>query len=135
MGETRSTHIADLTQLNITARNGLWRESLDEVFAIINDALKAPPSEAEIARELDNVETAATSSVTGASTVKSKHWARLLVNAVDGNSIVASPATALAILDAYMPEMTPERVGARSEERRVGKECVSTCRCRWSPYH
>src|SRR3546814_19037571 len=30
-----------------------------------------------------------------------------------------------------------QRVGnriARSEERRVGKECVSTCRSRWSPY-
>src|SRR3546814_211564 len=29
------------------------------------------------------------------------------------------------------------RVGKtnRSEERRVGKECVSTCRSRWSPYH
>src|SRR3546814_12833752 len=26
-------------------------------------------------------------------------------------------------------------VGVRSEERRVGKECVSTCRSRWSPYH
>src|SRR3546814_12080131 len=25
--------------------------------------------------------------------------------------------------------------GARSEERRVGKECVGTCRCRWSPCH
>src|SRR3546814_15364740 len=25
-------------------------------------------------------------------------------------------------------------LGKRSEERRVGKECVSTCRCRWSPY-
>src|SRR3546814_18901214 len=24
---------------------------------------------------------------------------------------------------------------ARSEERRVGKECVSTCRSRWAPYH
>src|SRR3546814_15627189 len=24
---------------------------------------------------------------------------------------------------------------ARSEERRDGKECVSTCRSRWSPYH
>src|SRR3546814_2645458 len=24
---------------------------------------------------------------------------------------------------------------ARSEERRVEKECVSTCRSRWSPYH
>src|SRR3546814_15034133 len=34
-----------------------------------------------------------------------------------------------------------DRVGAmimrddRSEERRVGKECVSTCRSRWSQYH
>src|SRR3546814_10208371 len=25
--------------------------------------------------------------------------------------------------------------GDRSEERRVGKECVSTCRSRWAPYH
>src|SRR3546814_10787838 len=25
--------------------------------------------------------------------------------------------------------------GPRSEERRVGKECVSTCRSGWSPYH
>src|SRR3546814_7425014 len=38
----------------------------------------------------------------------------------------------IAILD---PEQA-ERPGAiRSEERRVGKECVSTCRSRWSPYH
>src|SRR3546814_10738022 len=27
------------------------------------------------------------------------------------------------------------RASGRSEERRVGKECVSTCRSRWSPYH
>src|SRR3546814_2214963 len=26
-------------------------------------------------------------------------------------------------------------LGFRSAERRVGKECVSTCRSRWSPYH
>src|SRR3546814_18046707 len=29
----------------------------------------------------------------------------------------------------------PERAAHRSEERRVGKEGVSTCRSRWSPYH
>src|SRR3546814_18476142 len=29
----------------------------------------------------------------------------------------------------------PHGGGERSEERRVGKECVSTCRSRWSPYH
>src|SRR3546814_19528363 len=28
-----------------------------------------------------------------------------------------------------------ERDAARSDERRVGNECVSTCRSRWSPYH
>src|SRR3546814_3308742 len=28
-----------------------------------------------------------------------------------------------------------ESTTSRSEERRVGKECVSTCRSRWSPYH
>src|SRR3546814_17418694 len=27
------------------------------------------------------------------------------------------------------------QIDPRSEERRVGKECVSTCRSRWSPYH
>src|SRR3546814_17612217 len=27
------------------------------------------------------------------------------------------------------------RTGSRSEERRVGQECVSTCRSRWSPYY
>src|SRR3546814_16220422 len=33
------------------------------------------------------------------------------------------------------PDGTSERVESRSEERRGGKECVSTCRYRWSPYH
>src|SRR3546814_12408252 len=34
-------------------------------------------------------------------------------------------------------EVDPDsyKVKRRSEERRVGKECVSTCRSRWSPYH
>src|SRR3546814_8464972 len=32
--------------------------------------------------------------------------------------------------------LTPTKSATkRSEERRVGKECVSTCRSRWSPYH
>src|SRR3546814_3753630 len=33
----------------------------------------------------------------------------------------------------YRPDDIESRI--RSEERRVGKECVSTCRSRWSPYH
>src|SRR3546814_8194680 len=56
---------------------------------------------------------------------------------------------AVAVLAPHPPthaEHSEERVGdhvgvallgqqPRSEERRVGKECVSTCRSRWSPYH
>src|SRR3546814_19387617 len=34
-----------------------------------------------------------------------------------------------------MSTWTAHRSPCRSEERRVGKECVSTCRSRWSPYH
>src|SRR3546814_15505608 len=33
------------------------------------------------------------------------------------------------------PRHFGRREQTRSEERRVGKECVSTCRSRWSPYH
>src|SRR3546814_16867332 len=35
----------------------------------------------------------------------------------------------LQFLKAVLPEQS------RSEERRVGKECVSTCRSRWAPYY
>src|SRR3546814_12597221 len=41
-------------------------------------------------------------------------------------------AIAEAIRAAYR-ELSRRR--GRSEERRVGQECVSTCRSRWSPYH
>src|SRR3546814_9397199 len=33
------------------------------------------------------------------------------------------------------PDAGKGAIPVRSEERRVGKECVSTCRSRWSPYH
>ena len=46
----------------------------------------------------------------------------------------------LSFLDAYsgyhqIRLYGPDELKTRSEERRVGKECVSTCRSRWSPYH
>src|SRR3546814_8339385 len=34
-----------------------------------------------------------------------------------------------------IPSQCVGKFQVRSEERRVGKECVSTCRFRWSPYH
>src|SRR3546814_2921811 len=43
--------------------------------------------------------------------------------------LFAGSAALLGIADTLV------ELKARSEERRVGKECVSTCRSRWSPYH
>src|SRR3546814_1692778 len=51
----------------------------------------------------------------------------------------ARPAAVLrqTVRDAMRPALIGIVIGiaSRSEERRVGKECVSTCRSRWSPHH
>src|SRR3546814_3800601 len=39
------------------------------------------------------------------------------------------------IASAFVDSGSVYALAWRSEERRVGKECVSTCRSRWSPYH
>src|SRR3546814_13178104 len=41
----------------------------------------------------------------------------------------------LVLLDMAQDEQCLAMRLSRSEERRVGKECVSKCRSRWSPYH
>src|SRR3546814_16463793 len=42
---------------------------------------------------------------------------------------------AIEVILARIGGTADDLLGRRSEERRVGKECVSTCRSRWSPYH
>src|SRR3546814_11515904 len=49
------------------------------------------------------------------------------VLALDPRLVLVGPDRRLLVID--------EEARHRSEERRVGKECVSTCRSRWSPYH
>ena len=56
-----------------------------------------------------------------------KHW----------KALVASMVLLAAVFGLYSKiTFVPEyEASARSEERRVGKECASMCRSRWSPYH
>src|SRR3546814_1981354 len=53
------------------------------------------------------------------------------------DDVQAVRAIEVITVPAARPQMPVaiEIVGNRSEERRVGKECVSTCSYRWSPYH
>src|SRR3546814_14265338 len=57
-------------------------------------------------------------------------WVNALVSMIYDSMDIENPVGCRgeAIILRYAPM-------ARSEERRVGKECVSTCRSRWSPYH
>src|SRR3546814_12894497 len=56
-----------------------------------------------------------------------------------GDDIPIIRGSALCALEDREPALGRDAVlklmEARSEERRVGKECVSTCRSRWSPHH
>src|SRR3546814_14168244 len=45
------------------------------------------------------------------------------------------PISTFQAVQFKLAAIAPELEAARSEARRVGKECVSTCRTRWSPYH
>src|SRR3546814_19069522 len=59
---------------------------------------------------------------------------KILCAAVEGAQVDFD--TAHVIETRYFTELTTGQVAKnRSEERRVGKECVSTCRSRWSPEH
>src|SRR3546814_15793612 len=44
-------------------------------------------------------------------------------------------AKPVAAVDDALRRLFDDMFATRSAERRVGKECVSTCRSRWSPYH
>src|SRR3546814_12046470 len=67
----------------------------------------------------------------GGSTGLHRAQTRCRASRQDGNGGKRGPAC-LAAAGLFQG---PGLGAVRSEERRVGKECVSTCRSRWSPYH
>src|SRR3546814_13429538 len=62
---------------------------------------------------------------------------RQIETGIRGNDLLSRKAQLLEQIRAPLEEYrnTIEALNGRSEERRVGKEGVSTCRSRWSPYH
>jgi zinc protease len=112
VGIQSSRESAALTTLGLSARAGRWEAALTEAFAIIADALRAPPSAAEVERELANYRTALEASVRGEPTTLSQAWANALVAAVDDRDVVTTAADRLALFNAIAPQLTPERIGA-----------------------
>ena len=117
---SRTRHLADVTGLTIAPRENRWGESLNESFAIISDALRAPPSTSEIARELSNLHTALKAGVEGESTVRSPQWAGQMVGAMANRDVPITAASALQITDKLAVEMTPPTVFAAMKAMFVG---------------
>src|SRR3546814_2668190 len=59
---------------------------------------------------------------------------QLLAKYHDDSPFVQDVRREISLVNNFLQKAQQE-VATRSEERRVGKECVSTCRSRWSPYH
>ena len=58
------------------------------------------------------------------------------INLMGGTQVPLNESPTVATLGENLTgDASPLTSLERSEERRVGKECVSTCRSRWSPYH
>src|SRR3546814_3285037 len=57
------------------------------------------------------------------------------ISTIDADTIAYHFREPLGVVGQIIPWNFPLLMAARSEERRVGKECVSTFRSRWSPYH
>jgi zinc protease len=112
LGVARTRSIADSTQLSVVARDGAWRDALNEAYAIIGDALRAPPSATEIQRELQNLRTGATSAVQSEATQQSQIRAEQLIGAVDNGAVVSTAQTVLDNFERNAAAMTPEVVGA-----------------------
>src|SRR3546814_7136383 len=64
-----------------------------------------------------------------------RHTRCALVTGVQTCALPIWCARSFPTVWAWTPPPSPLCILDRSEERRVGKECVSTCRSRWSPYH
>src|SRR3546814_12182185 len=111
-------------------RSDLGRERPDRALGFVAARLlgghRCPVAEDQVASFLQqrNVRVGMRQRLAGAGAFEENFRAVLEAAAVV-TLLVESPLELLVLLRSHL----------RSEERRVGKECVSTLRSRWSPYH
>ena len=120
VGGDNSVNIADYTQVQVMAKERRWKEALAETYGIIADALKTPPSAAEIEREMQNLRSTARAAVEGDATVRSPSRAQRLIAAIDGNGVTSSAAANLALVEELAPAMTPAFVAERLQAQFTG---------------
>ncbi len=120
LGQTEHPGTAEVTQLAVTARAGQWQQALTEAFGIVADARRAPPTAAEIEREMSKLRAAGRAAVEGEPTTGSPAFANRMIGAIDQQEVMLSAAASLALLEELAPLMTPERIAAATQRLFAG---------------
>lgn len=110
-----SARSANATYVTVVPLANEWEKALTEVRAIIEDARRTPPSQADIDREFANMETAYSAFAASASIEGSARQAENLVSAVDIRETVVSPQVQLDIFRSSRRFMTPEKLLASTQ--------------------
>ena len=129
--ETRNGKQVDIKKIEIT---GIERTSTGFVVTTANGPQPVPTP------QLSTLRTAAAETAYEASIRPNflHGWtgaANVSLAITGGNSETTSVGTGVNLVRATSTDKTALYFNDRSEERRVGKECCSRCRSRWSPYH
>ncbi len=110
VGQDEVSRSADMTFVSVRPIGNDWRAALDDVRAVIADALATPPSEAEIARESAEFENAFSIGVETQSVQQATDLSNTIVDAVDIRETVAAPDTVMKVFAGMKGKVTPEVV-------------------------
>lgn len=101
---------AEITQMSITPEPGKWSEAMADARAFVADALNAPPSQADIDREVAIYLTDAQRRVDNYPSEPAAQAADSIPLAVDIRETVATPMVVQEFVEEAVPRFTPERI-------------------------
>ncbi|MBV1917254.1 MAG: insulinase family protein [Sphingomonadaceae bacterium] len=110
VGQEDVSRTVDGTFVTVTPLTEDWQSALRDVRAVIADALRQPPSEEEIAREVAELDVAFQVPVEQRSLLPGGKLADDLIHALDIRETVAAPDDVLKIFRGSIPLFTPEKI-------------------------
>jgi zinc protease len=118
---TQPSERADVVQIAAVSKPGEWKKSLAAIEQERRRATEHGFTQAELDREIQEFRTALTTSAAGAATRTSPGLAQLIVNSVNEDNVVTTPADNLAAFERSVKGLTADRVAAATRALFAGK--------------
>lgn len=110
VNQEKVSRTADATFVSYAPLTEDWKAALDDVRAVIADAVATAPTQEEIDREVAELDVAFASSVDERAVLQGSRLADDIVNAVDIREAVAAPETVLNVFRGMRKQFTPANV-------------------------